>query len=86
MYLMARIKKIEAQNKNTKWENNREIYGYMVLGIYKKEERSRVRKKQWNVSRICVPKASFSFFDKLKCQIRNKVSIFVSKLKLRHKT
>ena len=60
----------------------------MVLGIYKMEERNRVRKKQWNVSRICVPKAPFRFFDKLKCQIRNKVSIFVSKLKLRikHKT
>ena len=50
----------------------------MVLGIYKREERNRVRNKQWNVSRICVPKASFRFFDKLKCQIRNKVSIFIS--------
>ena len=35
---------------------------------------------------IRVPRKPFRFFDKLKYEIRNKVLIFVSKLKLRHKT
>ena len=35
---------------------------------------------------IRVPKAPFRFFDKLKYQIRNKVLIFVSIMKLRYKT
>ena len=35
---------------------------------------------------IRVPKVPFCFLDKLKHEIRNKVLIFVSILKLRHKT
>ena len=35
---------------------------------------------------IRVPKVSFCFFDELKYEIRNKVLIFVSLLKLRQKT
>ena len=36
--------------------------------------------------RIRVPKVPFRFFDKLKYEIKNKVLIFVSILKLRQKT
>ena len=35
---------------------------------------------------IHVPKVPFRFFDKLKYEIKNKVLIFVSILKLRQKT
>ena len=35
---------------------------------------------------IRVPKVPFPFFDKLKCEIRKKVLIFVSMLKLRQRT
>ena len=34
---------------------------------------------------IGVPEVTFRFFDKLKCEIRNRVLILVSILKLRHK-
>ena len=36
-------------------------------------------------SRIRVPEVPFHFFDKLKYEIRNKILVFVSMLKLRHK-
>ena len=42
----------------------------------------------WLMRRIIirVPKVPFRFFDKLKYEVRNKVLIFVSVLKLRQKT
>ena len=38
------------------------------------------------ITSIRVPKVPFRFYDKLKYETRNKVPIFVSILKLRHKT
>ena len=58
--------------------------GYLPVAMKFSERQS--FKSRLLTSRICVPKVPFRFFDKLKYEIRNKVLIFVSILKLRQKT